>query len=178
MPHDHKYRGFTLIELLVSILLITITLSMIQLSTGSDNRPRLVKQEAERISTLIAFASDEAVMFGRELGLYLLENRYQFMQFKGEAWIPYTENTIFRERTLPEGSQFELIQQGMSVSLKKEMPNSEEGITPQIFILSSGERSPFELTLSIESGYRQTITGEIFGDLIVSVEGGDSYGSQ
>jgi general secretion pathway protein H len=171
-----RQRGFTLIELLVSILLIVITLSMVQLSVGDDKRQRQIREEGERLSTLINLAGDEAVMMGRELGLLVSEQRYQFFYLNAGQWIAYTDNPIFRERTLPQDVYFELYQQGMSVSVKEKIVVDEEvPPVPQIFILSSGERTPFELTLALKDGYSYSISAQMFGDLHHSYGGQDAH---
>ncbi len=172
---DCRQRGFTLIELLVSILLIVITLSMVQLSIGDDKRQRQITEEGERLATLIYLASDEAVMMGRELGLLISETGYQFYYLNNQQWAPYTDNPIFRERILPDEIYFELYQQGMRVSFKEKIVTDEqEQPLPQIFILSSGERTPFELTMAVQDGFFYIITAEMFGDLTHTTGGQDA----
>ena len=163
----HRQKAFTLIELLVTILIIVITLSMVQLSVGSDKINRKIKQESERLVTLIQFASDEAVMMGKEMGVYLFDNRYQFYQFTESGWVPYQNGGIYRERMLPDGVSFRLYQEGLEVKLFDELPELDEGeeLRPQIFLLSSGERSPFELELGIEDGYQIILKSLIYGDI-------------
>lgn len=135
-------RGFTLVELLVVIVIISIMLGYLVVSIGGNGPDKILKDEANRISTLVQMASEQALLQRSELGLYIGEERYQFFQLRDGEWTPLGD-AIFRERTPSESIQLELI----TVNAAPPPEIDEEKIVPQIFLLSSGEVTPFELEI-------------------------------
>ena len=79
-------RGFTLIELLVVMLLIGIILTFATLSLGDGGRGKLIDREARRLAALVELAGEDAVLSGRELGLYFDAAGYRFLTLDGETW--------------------------------------------------------------------------------------------
>ena len=155
-------RGFTLLEVMVVVLIIGITLSIGVLSLG-DRQEDLIEEEGRRLSALIKLASDEAVMNGEELGLLLDEESYLFSRLEGEEWRPMAEDRQFRERKLPEGMTLELELDERQVIL------DEGEAQPRIFILSSGELTPFLLTLqSADEAWKYELSGHFNGQLQVT----------
>ena len=65
--------GFTLLELLVVLVIIGILLTMASLSVGGGGEQRQLREEAERITALLALAADEAILKNRELLLSVEE---------------------------------------------------------------------------------------------------------
>lgn len=153
-----RAAGFTLIELMVVILIIGITLSLAKLSLG-QNTSRIVQDEAERLHGLVQLASEEAVLQGRELALEFDRHRFQFLELGDKGWLPVTDDKMLRERPLPEAVNIRLMLEGAEANFddKKKLP--------KIFILSSGELTPFDLTLSTDEGEAFSLAGEITGKL-------------
>lgn len=159
-------RGFTLVELLVVIVIISIMLGYLVVSIGSDGPDKLLKNEANRISTLIQMASEQALLQRNELGLYIGEEQYQFFQLRDGEWAPLSD-IIFRERTPSESIQLELITVNAAPPPEIE---EEDKIIPQIFLLSSGEVTPFELEIKddgLEEYY--TLIGTETGDITLKL---------
>jgi len=166
-----RSHGFTLLELLVVLVMVGIIISFAVLSIGDGGQGRRITQEAERLVALIEHAGDEAMIQGVELGLHFTENDYQFITLKKGRWVSYQEKESFRQRQLPEGSHLELSLDTLPVSLPAEHQGEQvdrvdkKRVEPQILILSSGERSPFEITLF--NGEQPAI--RIDGDMIGAV---------
>ena len=150
--------GFTLLELLVVILIIGIIISFASLSIG-QNTSRIVQDEIERLHGLIQLAGEEAVIQRRELALEFDRKTYQFMELGGEGWQPIEEDKMFRKRSLPEPVELELLLEGAGVSFE------DKKNLPRIFILSSGELTPFNLVLQIDEGEEYSLEGFINGKL-------------
>ena len=151
--------GFTLLELLAVIFIIGIIVSFASLSVG-QNTQRVVQDEAERIHALVRLASEEAVLQGRELGLEFNKHGYRFLVLSGEEWLPIEDDKMFRERELPEIIEFDLLLDG-----QVEANFDDKDNPPRVFILSSGELTPFELRLRADNGNEFVIQGSIDGKL-------------
>ncbi|MDH3908939.1 MAG: prepilin-type N-terminal cleavage/methylation domain-containing protein, partial [Gammaproteobacteria bacterium] len=65
--------GFTLVEILVVIVIISIVMSIAMLSitlAGGDNQ---LRDEAQRVISLVDVAQDESLLQGREFGLEFMQ---------------------------------------------------------------------------------------------------------
>jgi general secretion pathway protein H len=74
--------GFSLIEILVVIVIIGIVMSIAMLSitlAGGDNQ---LRDEAQRIMSLVEVARDESLLQGREFGLEFMQDSYRFVEAK------------------------------------------------------------------------------------------------
>jgi general secretion pathway protein H len=72
--------GFSLIEILVVIVIIGIVMSIAMLSitlAGGDNQ---LRDEAQRIMSLVEVARDESLLQGREFGLEFMQDSYRFVE--------------------------------------------------------------------------------------------------
>jgi general secretion pathway protein H len=137
-------RGFTLLELMVVLVIIGIILTFVVLSAGGDKRAEQMQREVQRLAALIELASDEAVMRSEQLAIRFTDSSYEFMTLQGNDWQPLSDDRPLRPRTLPEGIELRL-------ELQDNPPpeiTAEDSELPQVFLLSSGEMTPFILTLS------------------------------
>jgi len=159
--HSLKQRGFTLLELLVVLLIIGIVVSMVTLSVGG-NEARALRDEAQRLSALFDLAIQESVLNGLEMAVEVNEEGYEFLFYDGEEWVPVENVDALRSRQLPAGMLLlaEIEGQTASEDLFGETEPS------QIWILSSGEVSPFSITLKLDEGpiYYQ-LHGDMMGGL-------------
>lgn len=143
--------GFTLLELLVVLVIIGIILTFAVLSIGDGGRRDRLEQEAKRIQATFTLAGEEAVLRSREFGVILQKQQYTFVAYDGEVWQPVADDSLFREYTLPESMELELIIDDLPVDLSpqtEKKKGDEKGPTPQLLFFSSGERQPFELTVA------------------------------
>lgn len=161
-----RAAGFTLLELMVVVLIIGISISFVSLSVG-QNTSRIVQDEVERLHGLVRLAGEEAVIQGRELALEFNRDRYQFLELGSDGWFPLEDDKMFRERPLPETVEIELMLEGVETSFE------DKKNLPRIFILSSGELTPFDLTLSIDEGEEYSLQGFVNGKLALKGAGED-----
>ncbi len=148
--------GFTLIEILVVIVIIGIVMSVAILSitlAGGDNQ---LRDEAQRIVSLVEVAKDESLLQGREFGLEFMQDAYRFVEFDPLArqWSEIIGDDTLRLRQLPEQLELELYIEDRRVALKTDPARMSSGdeerpgierYAPHVLIYSSGDMSPFEV---------------------------------
>jgi general secretion pathway protein H len=170
-----RTAGFTLLELMVVLVLIGIIFSFATLSMRGDDLAELMEREAQRLEMLLAVASDEAVLRGDELALYVEDNGYEFMTLVQDGWqVP--DDGMLRRYDMPADIRLELdLGDELPTPAPEQDKETDEQATeqPQIFILSSGEMTPFTLTFSSGGSlkYYQIIT-TLLGN--ISLESGES----
>jgi len=159
-------RGFTLIELLVVVVIIGVVVGAVALSLN-PNQSRVAKQEAQRFIALLSLASQESIITSREMALEWSADEYQFLVYQDKEWVPYQDN-IFRLRTLPENIRLSFNVQDEQSLFKDEGKDEKSQNKPRIFILSSGEMTPFELIIEAEgSENNYLVSGDIGGNLAI-----------
>lgn len=155
-------RGFTLLEVLAVMVIIGIVLTFMTLSAGGDKRAEEIEREARRLVALLQLASEEAVMRSEQLALRVGDSDYAFMILENRQWLPLEDDRPLRPRELPAGIELDL-------ELEENPPpglSAEDAEQPQVFLLSSGEMTPFVLTFSAPgTEFRSSIKASLLGRL-------------
>jgi general secretion pathway protein H len=151
-----RNRGFTLLELLVVVVLLAVLSTAAVLSVGNLGDDRELDDETVRLMRLLQLADEEAIMDGRDYGLFFEDSRYRFLRYAPESleWQPAGDD-LFRDRQLPEGLWMSLAVEDREVELG--LPDESEKIEPQVVILSSGELTPFVLSIGREFSERRSV---------------------
>ena len=139
------------------LVLIGIIFTFAMLSLGGDDYAELMEQESHRMTTLLELASDEAVLRGEELAVLFSEDGYEFLVLNEERWQASEEDGLLKAYTLPADVELRLEIEGEPPILTAaaaeageevdEEEDEEERLQPQVFILSSGEMTPFTVIL-------------------------------
>lgn len=146
-------RGFTLIELLVVLVILGTLVSLALLSVGNGGG-RVLRDEGERLATVMALLLEEATLDNREYGLQLRSDGYRVLVFDdlNNRWQRHPNMADYR---LPERLQLSLELDGAPLQLAavavvdgQATPATGVEAAPQLLLLSSGELSPFRLQLS------------------------------
>ena len=169
-----KYAGFTLLEVMLVLLIMGLATGAVVLSYSGENGPDLLKKQTQRLQVVFNMASDFAVLNQRQLGLRVenANNSYYFMyQDEEQEWQKLELDSTFAEHQLPDLFSLELFLTGLpwetenslfsSGIFDEELSVSNDGVEigneeekkldpPQIFIFSSGEITPFSITLAYE----------------------------
>jgi general secretion pathway protein H len=167
--------GFTLLELMVVLVLVGIIFSFAVLSIGGDDVAEAMERETRRLETLIAMAGEEAVLRSEEVAIHFREDGYTFLLLQADGWQEPENDTLLRSRTLPAGIRIRLEVEGDPPRLgegdkdkdkAKGKKDAEERPVPQVFILSSGEMTPFAVTLEADqSPLRYHLSASLMGEL-------------
>lgn len=172
-----KYTGFTLLEVMLVLLIMGLATGAVVLSYNGENGQDLLKKQTQRLQVVFNMASDYAVLNQRQLGLRVENdnNSYYFMYLdETQEWQKLEFDDTFAEHQLPDLFSLELFLTGLpwetdnnlfssdifdeKLSVSKdsvEIGNEVEKKIkpPQIFIFSSGEITPFSITLAYEPGF-------------------------
>jgi len=167
----------------VVLVLIGIIFTFAMLSLGGDDLGELMEQETNRMMTLLDLASDEAVLRGEELAVLFSEDGYEFLVLNNVEgrWQRTEEDSLLKSYALPADIELRLEIEGEPPILtaaaagieevEDETLDEEEELQPQVFILSSGEMTPFTVILmSPQSRLRYHLTASLLGTLSREVE--------
>jgi general secretion pathway protein H len=171
----HASAGFSLLELLVVVVIIGIVAGAIVLSTDIVGRDREAEREAQRLRSLIELLREEALMQTRDYGVLFSRRGYRFYiyDYQQSMWIEPAEDRLLAARELPERLELSLALEDRDAVLAPTLELDErEEPEPQIMILSSGEVTPFEATVSREfvEG-RYVLAAELDGTIDITEEG-------
>jgi len=155
----------------VVALIIGITLTFVVVAFDRDVDDE-VQVEAQRLASLVTLAAQESVLHSSEHALEFGNDSYKFLILNENQWQAPEDDDILRERELPEGIFLELYLEGHEFEFDKddEAATSEidevSATGPRVYMLSSGEVSPFEVELRHEDGevrfvVKAGITGKV-----------------
>jgi general secretion pathway protein H len=141
--------GFTLIEIMVVLVIIGVMASTVVLSIRTDKRAEHMEVEMQRIQALLKMAREEAVMQNQEMALRVGEDSYSFEILGDKGWQAITDDKLFRERKVVEGTELALKVDNLEINFGQQQAavGDDKIPPPRIYILSSGEIMPFELIL-------------------------------
>ena len=154
----------TLIEVMLVIVLVGVMISAVQFTFSSSKPEQILQQNSARFAGIFDVAAEYGLLNNVELGLFVKENTYQFLGYDGVQWSPIADNPLFEEFTLPDNVEISLQLDDLpieepqlfdsSLLITEEEDDSfteedeEKKITPQVYILSGGDITPFSLTFS------------------------------
>jgi len=150
-------NGFTLLEVLVVLVIIGVVIGFAVLSV--DTGPAGLHRESTRLASLLELSAEQAVMNGQEYRVILHRHDYAFELRRDGKW-QGSDDEMLRPRQLPEGMALEVLLEEQPQPLSD--GGSGDAKTPPValFILSSGEISPFEITLTDSGTTRSTIRSD------------------
>jgi general secretion pathway protein H len=191
-PTGHS--AFTLIEILVVVVIIGIVSSFLLLSFGLLGNDRALDQQVRRLGSLLQLSLDEATLQGRDFGLELMRSGYRFVELDPvlNRWGEITGDDLLRPRQLDDGMEFELFiedrrvplaDEAKSIKPKDEDDEEHRGVTdrklvenyaPHVLILSSGDISPFSVTIVRDSDRaRKSLVVSLAGEIKIDADNED-----
>ena len=168
-----RIRGFTLIEILVVLIIISIVTAVGLLSLGSLGANPAAENAAQKLAAITDLAAQQAVMRGQQYGLRVSPHAYEFLVYDGTQWSPINNDELLRPRQVDSSVILSLQLQGTPIQLPSSKAASDDSLAsdtssdqselkPQILLLSSGELTPFTITVSAadaKASYR--VTGDL-----------------
>ncbi len=139
--------GFTLIEILVVVVIVSILTVMGVQMISSGSVERNLQQHGRILQSSIEYSCDQAVLQNIPYGLMVSQMAYGFSIFTNQVWQEVIYQEVSLDKILVDGSQISLSLDGQTVVLEEELVS-----VPQIVCNTSGEISPFNLTLSDATG--------------------------
>lgn len=170
-PTTARQTGFTLIELLVVVLIIGVVMSFVALSINPTGPGDRLDTQARRLDALATAAADDAILYGREIGLDVVRGGYRFLRLGDDGWQPINvPDSPLRPRELGEGLVLMLVARDddtpQLVQAGEDDEEEEDVVRPEAVFLSSGEVIPFELQIySPDVDHRYRLVGEAGGSL-------------
>lgn len=160
-----NHRGFTLWEMLIVVIIITVSISVILLSTSLGRDSDNLKVLGSDMSKLIQLLYQEAIFENRNFAISLEHDGYKVIEYDGASWVE-SDQSLFRKIRLNETQVSILVVENLEV---KPVDEDEEEMIPHIFILASGEMTPFEWTINDEATRTSIIlSGDLLGKIRMS----------
>lgn len=145
--------GFTLLELMVVLVIIGVIFGFAVLSMGGDKYAEAMEREVRRLATVVDMVSDEAVLLGEEIAIRFFDDGYEFLILQNNIWLVSGDGNLMKRHSLPDGI-------GLQLEVENDLPVFPDGDTaekdaasaadpntpPQVYLLSSGEVTPFAVT--------------------------------
>ena len=138
-----RAQGFTLIELLVVVAIVAVLAGLVGTSFVGSGQNQAMEGFAYRMAQRMELARDRALQRNREWGLYINESEYLFAEFNEltQTWEPFTQRPFHTE------SYAMNVQMTVQVDEYQGQVDADEDSLPEIVLFSSGEVTPFELTI-------------------------------
>lgn len=178
-------HGFTLIEVLVVLVIMAAMAGLLVIGFHDSPEQRL-RREAGSLAALLNVAADEAVMRGMELGLAIDGNGYRFVYFDVEKkqWLAVAEKTL-GPHAFPDTVSVSIRLDGEQLGDKvmervralSERSENEQ-MRPMLLLLSSGEVTPFTLTLGYGDEFTVVVSGDGVNPVVVQSNAGHAGAAQ
>ncbi len=151
--------------MVVVIIGIVVTFAVLSVNFNQGHQ---LKEQAERLTALIKLASQESILDSQELAVQFADKGYRFYAMNNQGkWVPWDKGPYHpvdfpddvEMKVTIEGQDSQSGGQSSSMSL-----GGDDQPTSLVYILSSGELTPFELTLrrhDMDDTYK--ITGTLNG---------------
>ena len=160
--------GFTLLEILLVLVLVSLA-SVAVISTLPTSSKDVAKKQAESLFQRIMLLNEDAMLSGRDFGLRVDEKKsvYYLMSLESEGWQKLNIDQIPYETKLNEsvavtltmgggawGDDDRLFKPGslFDEDMFAEYKEEKKLRPPQVFIVSSGEVTPFSVAIYPEQG--------------------------
>ena len=176
-PLRRRGGGFSFIELLVVVVIIGVFVGAAIFSLGVVGSDREIEREVFRLRTLLELLREEAVMQNRDYGVLFSEtgSRFYIYDLERLLWFEPIDDRFLSARRLQEPLSLGLKLEDRDISLESEFePEILEEPAPHVFLLASGEMTPFEAAFYRElNGGQILLSAELDGTLEVSEVGFD-----
>lgn len=142
-----RQRGFTLIEILIVIIILGLLATVALFSLGGSTVRRELEQQSRELLLVLQVASERAILDNSEIGVQVENNQVRFLYYvpREQSWEEFTQRP-FKSQEWADT---------LAIALETEsdpprMPTNEENNErPDLVFFSSGETTPFRLSMSL-----------------------------
>lgn len=145
-PQLSSPKGFTLIEVLVVVVVISILMSVIVAGFVGADKEQSFRGFAERMALRVEMARDRAIQTNHEWGVFVEPESIRFAEFDpvtGE-WLDRVERPFRIEQT---DDDFRYTVKVEAYPGQDALATEDDEDLPAIVLFSSGEVTPFTLTI-------------------------------
>ncbi len=166
-PRFNQAPGFTLVEILVVLIIVSVMSGIVVTSLPSSFQNSDFDEESLRLKTVIELIREESLTRASEYGLKTDKDNYSFFVYNEieQNWTqlntkPYAEHKLgygILLKTTIEDNELILTDEEDEES---SVPNA-----PRILLLSSGEMTPFEITIALGRDKTRTLVSDGYSEL-------------
>jgi len=163
----NQASGFTLVEILVVLIIVSVMSGIVVTSLPSSFQNSDFDEESLRLKTVIELIREESLTRASEYGLNTDIDNYSFFVYNEieQNWTqlntkPYAEHKLgygILLKTTIEDNELILTDEEDEES---SVPNA-----PRILLLSSGEMTPFEITIALGRDKTRTLVSDGYSEL-------------
>ncbi|KAF7767587.1 general secretion pathway protein H [Pseudoalteromonas citrea] len=161
-----RQPGFSLIEILVVLTIIAFATKLVTYNLDG-NMEEALEKKALRTHGVINLASEFAVLNQVELGFHLDKKTLEFLVFDGDKWVTFEGEDLYKPIKFEDDYKVNLTIEGLDwaqdnmleqSNWRELMGTGDEASllelkklkVPQVLLLSSGEVSAFQLSLTLD----------------------------
>ncbi|MEF1288342.1 type II secretion system minor pseudopilin GspH [Vibrio sp. M260118] len=160
--------GFTLLEVLLVLVLVSVA-SVAVIATLPVNAEDGAKKQAQSLFHRMQLLNEEAMLSGNDFGLRVDEkaSTYHFMRLQTDGWQQLEQSPIPAQTKLDDNLSIMLTLGGDAWNNKDrlfqpgslfdeemfaELEDKQKQRPPQVFVMSSGEVTPFSIAIYPQDG--------------------------
>ena len=163
----NQASGFTLVEILVVLIIVSVMSGIVVTSLPSSFQNSDFDEESLRLKTVIELIREESLTRASEYGLNTDKDNYSFFVYNEieQNWTqlntkPYAEHKLGYGILLKTS-----IEDNELILTDEEDEESSVPNAPRILLLSSGEMTPFEITIALGRDKTRTLVSDGYSEL-------------
>lgn len=160
-------QGFTLIEIMVVMVIFGIMVSLVSINFSGQTPEKKLEEASGQFSSIFELAAEYGLLNNREIGLKVERNSYEFLAFSNDKWTAIEGQELFKQQ-LPDEMLVKLELDDLPIDDEQlfessdslfDEPSSFDEIeeekkkSPQVFIFSGGDFTPFKLVFTFAEQY-------------------------
>ena len=163
----NQASGFTLVEILVVLIIVSVMSGIVVTSLPSSFQNSDFDEESLRLKTVIELIREESLTRASEYGLNTDKDNYSFFVYNEieQNWTqlntkPYAKHKLGYGILLKT-----TIEDNELILTDEEDEESSVSNAPRILLLSSGEMTPFEITIALGRDKTRTLVSDGYSEL-------------
>lgn len=150
----HLQKGFTLLEILIVLVIMAILAGAASIAIVGADRTAKVKNFSEGLVQLFPVIEQQAILQPAQIGLVFANHSYTFYQYVPDEddptqgdWQAIQGDTVFNSRSYSNDITLHI---ELTETTPEVIPTEDQTIRPQIIFYSSGDVTPFKMTIAIK----------------------------